>query len=94
MSRKYQGLIVLNTKSLEGTIDDLVSSVAKEIEGTGAKVENIDNLGRRDFAYPSNKIEAGHFVSYTITGGADTISQVQEKLGLNSHVHNQLFQRI
>lgn len=94
MSRKYKGLIVLNTKSLEGTIDELVSSVAKEIESAGAKIENIDNLGRRDFAYPSNKIEAGHFVSYTFSGEANTITKVQETLALNSNVHNQQFQRI
>lgn len=94
MSRKYQGMIVLNTKSLEGTIDDLVSTVSKEIESAGAKVENIDNIGRRDFAYTSNKIQAGHFVSYTFSGDSSTVAKVQEKLALNGHVHNQLIQRL
>ena len=41
MSRKYQGLIVLNTKSLEGTVDDLVSSVSKELQAEGAKIEKV-----------------------------------------------------
>ena len=35
MSRKYQGLIILNTKSLEGTVDELVTAVSKEIEAEG-----------------------------------------------------------
>lgn len=94
MIRKYQGLIVLNTKSLEGSVDDLVSAVAKEIEGAGAKVENIENMGRRQFAYISNKLEGGHYVSYTVSGEPAVITKVQEALRLNTSVHNQQFQRV
>ena len=62
MSRKYQGLIVLNTKSLEGTVDELVTAVSKELEAEGAKLEKISQLGRRQFAYNSRHLEAGHYV--------------------------------
>jgi small subunit ribosomal protein S6 len=94
MSRKYQGLIVLNTKSLEGTIDDLVTSISKEIESEGAKMEKIVNLGRRQFAYNSKHIEAGHYVNYTFEGAADLITKIQDRLRLNGHVHLQHFQRM
>jgi small subunit ribosomal protein S6 len=94
MSRKYQGLIVLNTKSHEGSVDELVTAVSKELEAEGAKVEKIDQLGRRQFAYNSRHLEVGHYVNYIFQGAPETITKIQDRLRLNSHVHLQHFQRI
>jgi ribosomal protein S6 len=94
MSRKYQGLIILNTKSLEGSVEDLVSSVSKEIEAEGAKLEKITQLGRREFAYTSRHLDAGHYVKYTFEGCPQSITKIQGRLRLNDHVHLQHFQRI
>jgi ribosomal protein S6 len=94
MSRKYQGLIILNTKSLEGSVDDLVSAVSKEIETEGAKVEKISQLGRRQFAYASRHLEAGHYVNFFFNGTPEIIKKIQGRLRLNDHVHLQYFQRL
>ena len=94
MSRKYLGLIVFNTKSLEGTVDDLVTAVSKELEAEGAKLDKITQLGRRQFAYNSRHLEAGHYVHYSFQGAPDTVAKIQERLRLNGHVHLQHFQRI
>ena len=94
MSRKYQGLIVLNTKSLEGTVDELVTAVSKELEAEGAKLEKITQLGRRQFAYNSRHLEAGHYVNYTFHGAADIVTKIQARLRLNGHVHLQHFLRL
>jgi small subunit ribosomal protein S6 len=94
MSRTYQGLIVLNTKSLDGTVDELVTAVSKELEAEGAKLEKIDQLGRRQFAYNSRHLEAGHYVNYTFQGAADVITKIQSRLRLNTHVHLQHYQRL
>ena len=94
MSRKYQGLIVLNTKSLEGSVDDLVAAISKELEAEGAKVEKTNSLGRRQFAYNSRHLEAGHYVKYTFQGAPDTITKIQDRLRLNGYVHLQHYQRI
>ena len=94
MSRKYQGLIVLNTKSLDGTVDELVASIAKDFEAEGAKIEKVAQLGRRQFAYESRHLESGHYVNYLFEGAADVIAKIQARLSLNGHVHLQHFQRI
>lgn len=95
MSRKYQGLIVLNTKSLEGgSVDDLVTAVSKELEAEGAKLDKIEQLGRREFAYNARHLEAGHYVNYFFEGVAGTVEKIQSRLKLNNHVHIQHFQRI
>jgi small subunit ribosomal protein S6 len=94
MSRKYQGLIILNTKSLEGTVDELVNAVSKDFEAEGAKIDKVAQLGRRQFAYESRHLEAGHYVNYTFEGAADVIKKIQNRLRLNNHVHLQHFQRL
>lgn len=94
MSRKYQGLIVLNTKSLDGTVDELVTAVSKEFEAEGAKLEKIAQLGRRQFAYNARHLESGHYVNYTFQGAPEIVSRIQDRLRLNGHVHLQHFQRI
>ena len=94
MSRKYQGLIVLNTKSLEGTVDELVASVSKEFEAEGVKVDKVAQLGRRQFAYESRHLESGHYVNYSFQGSPESITKIQSRLKLNGHVHLQHFSRI
>ncbi|MFD2257949.1 30S ribosomal protein S6 [Luteolibacter algae] len=94
MSRKYEGLIVLTTKNQEGSMDDLVSAVAKDMESSGAKVENINNMGRREFANTPRKITGAHYVTYTISGEPDCISKIQEKLALNESVYLNQFNRV
>ncbi|MCW1886763.1 30S ribosomal protein S6 [Luteolibacter flavescens] len=94
MSRKYEGLVILNTKSIEGTIDDLVATVSKEIESEGANVADVRQLGRRKFAYASRHLESGHYVSYSFKAEPETITRIQEKLKLNGNVHLQHFQRV
>ncbi len=94
MSRKYQGLIVLNPKSLEGTVEDAVSAISKDFEAEGAKVEKVAQLGRRQFAYESKHIDAGNYVNFTFNGPAEVIKKIQARLKLNGNVHLQHFQRL
>jgi len=94
MSRKYQGLIILNTKSLEGSVDDLVTTISKDFEAEGAKIDKVAQLGRRQFAYESRHLEGGHYVNYTFQGAADVIKKIQARLRLNTHVHLQHFSRL
>ncbi len=94
MSRKYQGLIILNTKSLEGSVDDLVKAVSQDFEAEGAKIDKVAQLGRREFAYESRHLQSGHYVNYTFQGAADVIAKIQARLKLNTHVHLQHFSRL
>ncbi len=94
MSRKYEGLIVLTTKSQEGSMDELVTKITKDIESEGAKVEKIDNMGRKDFAYTPRKINGAHYVSYTISAAGDAIARIKAKLALNDSVYLNQFNRV
>ena len=94
MSRKYEGLIVLNTKGNDKGVDDLVSSVGKEMEAAGAKLDEIQQLGRRQFAYNARDLDGGHYVNYIFEASPDVVSKIQTRLKLNEVVYLQHYQRL
>jgi ribosomal protein S6 len=94
MSRKYEGLIVLTTKSQEGSMEDLVSAISKDIESEGAKISKIDNQGRREFANTPRKITGAHYVTYTFTGEPACITRIKAKLALNTAIYLNQFNRV
>lgn len=94
MNRKYEGMIILKTKGNEASIDDLVSAVAREMEEEGAKLDEVKQVGRKKFAYPSNKIDGGHYVNYLFEADAPVIDKLNERLKLNTDVHLQHYRRL
>ncbi|CAN5452855.1 hypothetical protein BH23VER1_BH23VER1_36700 [soil metagenome] len=91
--RKYEGLIVLNTKGREDSVEKIISSIGNIMEEMGAKLEQIDQLGRRKFAYPSQKLDEGFYVNYHFEADPGLIEDLREKLELNKDVHIQQYQR-
>lgn len=94
MDRKYEGLIVLNTKGKEDSVDELVGAVAKEMEAEGAKLEEIRQMGRRNFAYNARHLDGGHYVNYIFEADTQQVQKIQGKLKLNALVHLQHYQRV
>ncbi len=94
MSRKYEGLLVLDTRGLEGSIDDLVKAISKEMEAEGAKVNEVKQNGHRHFAYPQKHIQGGHYVNFIFAAESDTLNKIEGRLKLNANVHLQHYTRL
>ena len=94
MSRKYESLIVLDTKGNEDSIDDLIGAVAKEMEAEGAKLDEIQQLGRRKFAYNARHLDGGHYVNYIFMAEPAQLDSIQSRLKLNKLVHLQHYTRL
>lgn len=93
MSRKYEGIVVLNTKGTEGGVEDLVSVVSKEMEAEGATIADVMDMGRRKFAYNSNHMESGHYLNYTFSAEPSALEKIKSRLRLNNNIHLQYYQR-
>lgn len=94
MTRKYEGIIILNTIGKDEAIDKMINRVGKTIEDEGGKLEQIDRLGRKEFAYPSNKLAAGFYVNYFFEAEPSAIERIRNALKLNDEVHVQHYQLI
>lgn len=93
MNRKYEALIVLDTKGKEETIDSLVSTISKDMEKSGLKLEQIDNMGKRKFPFNPRHVEAGHFVNIQFSGEPSAVDALRSKLRLNENVYQQYYQK-
>ncbi len=92
MKRKYEGIIILNTIGKEEATDKIINRVGKTIETEGGKLEQIDRLGRKEFAYPSNKISGGFYVNYYFEAEPSAIERIRGALKLTDDVHVQHYQ--
>lgn len=93
MKRKYEGLIVLNTRGIGETVDAVVSRLGREMELEGATLEQIDHIGKRKFPYGSRKLDEGYYVNYHLEADPVVLDKVRSKLRLVPEVHQQHFQR-
>ncbi len=94
MKRKYEGLIVFNTRGKDDAVDTMVSKLGREMELDGAKLEQIDKIGKRRFPYGSKGEAEGYYVCYHLEAEAGTLDKVRAKLRLNEDVHQQYFQKV
>ena len=94
MSRKYEGLVVLDTKGIEGTVDEFVSVVGKTIESNGATLDEVKQLGRKEFAYNARQIEGGVYVNYFFNAAPEAIGAIKDALDLVEGVYMHQYRRI
>ena len=91
---KYEGVIALNTTGHEDKVDELVQLIGKEIEGQGAQLEEIVQMGRCDFSYNARHLSSGHYVNYIFNAEPTALDKVRAALKLNDAVHLQYYQRL
>ena len=75
--RNYEALIVFNMKGTETPVEELITAT--------------ENTGRREFAYESNHLSAGQYVTYTFSAEPSAIKTIRERLRLNPQIHLQYY---
>lgn len=94
MKRKYEGIIVLNTKGKEEGAESMIATVQSQIEEEGGTVDKVDSIGRRKFAYNARHLETGYYVSVHFEAEPEAIEKIQTRLKLNTDVFLQHYQRM
>jgi small subunit ribosomal protein S6 len=86
MSNKYELTIVLDTRGKEESIDKILGQIGKEIESEGGRLQQIDQLGRKKFAYSPRKVDEGFFANFHFEAEPAAIEKVRSRLKLNHDV--------
>ena len=92
MKRNYESVIALNTTGREADVDQLVQEIGREIEEEGGSLEQIEQIGHKEFAYNARKLAGGHYVNYQFEAEPLAIDKIKTRLKLNSAVHLQHYQ--
>lgn len=83
MKRKYQGVIVLKMQGQEDSLEESVKAVTTELEVAGAEMDQIDRLGRKEFAHENHaKQKAGYYVQYHFEAEPDKVKDMENQLKL------------
>ena len=93
MSRQYEAMIVLDMKGKEDNVDTLVSQITREFESNGAKLSQVDNLGKRKFPTAPKHVDSGYYINFSFESEADVVAKLQNKLKLNENIYQQYYQR-
>lgn len=93
MSRKYEAVIVLDTKGKEDTVDTLVTQLSKEFETNGARLTQVDNLGRKKFPTAPRHVEGGWYINFQFESDTEALAQIKNAFKLNENIYQQYYQR-
>jgi small subunit ribosomal protein S6 len=86
MKNRYEILLALNSAGKEETNKDLIERLEKALAAEGAKVEQVQRLERREFAYPHDKLKSAYFVNYIVQAEPASIAKIRSKLTLDEEV--------
>ena len=92
--RRYEVLLVLNTKGKEESVNDLIETVEKQIKAEGMELEQTQRLEKRHFAYVSRKQTSGYYVNFIVHAEPAQIEALQSKWKLDSVIHLQHYQKL
>lgn len=94
MSRKYEAIIVIDAKGKEDSIDSLVNQLTRDFESKGAKLQQVDNLGRKKFPYAPRHVDGGWYVNVHFESEPAAVDQIRDVLKVNENVYQQYYQRV
>lgn len=95
MKRKYEGVYVLKMQGQEDSIEEMVTTITKELESNGASLEQIDRLGRKEFAHMNHaKQKHGYYVQFQFLAEPAVVDNVEARLKLNDQVMLQHYRRL
>lgn len=93
-TRRYEILLVLNTKGKEESANDLIDSLEKQIKAAKVEIEQVQRLENRQFAYTSQKRNSGYYVNFIVHATPEAIDGLRSKWTLDPVVHLQHYQKL
>jgi len=57
-------------------------------------LEQIDHIGKKDFAYTPTDLTSGYYISFLFEGEPDGLEQLRKTLAGDKEVHLQHYQRV
>lgn len=85
LSEKYEAMIVFSLKNGEEAVQGLVTKFTELIKAHGELV-NIDEWGKRKFAYPINYESDGYYVVYQFSSKTDFPAEFERIAGITDGV--------
>ncbi len=83
--RHYEVVFLVHPDQSE-QVPAMVERYRATIEGSGGTIHRLEDWGRRQLAYPINKIHKAHYVLMNIECGADALAELESAFRFNDAV--------
>jgi small subunit ribosomal protein S6 len=83
--RHYEIVFMVHPDQSE-QVPAMIERYRSMIEGASGKIHRLEDWGRRQLAYPINKIHKAHYVLMNIECGQDTLNEIETAFRFNDAV--------
>lgn len=92
-SKRYRATFILDTRNYTEAVENLVESIKENINGLGANVTKVENLGSKEFVRVTDRnMPTGVFVQYDFEAAPSVPNQFQERFRLDKTVNRVIVQ--
>ena len=84
--RTYEVMYIIDPEVPADRVEKLNDAVGKVIEKEGGTVVRMDDIGRKQLAYPIEKKTEGHYVLFEIDGSGQEIAELERRMRVNDMI--------
>ena len=85
-NRTYEVMYIVDPETPAERVAKLNEAVGKVVEKEGGTVVRMDDIGRRQLAYPINKRTEGYYVLFEIDGSGQEIAELERRMRVNDMI--------
>ena len=85
-NRTYEVMYIVDPEVPGDRVEKLNEAVGKVIEKEGGTVVKMEDIGRRNLAYPIEKMTEGHYVLFEIDGSGQEIAELERRMRVNDMI--------
>lgn len=84
--RNYEVMFIVKPTLDEEATKALVENMKKVLEGKGANILNVQNMGRRELAYEIDTFKNGNYFLFKVEGGPEAVKEFDRVANINEDI--------
>ncbi|MCM1370419.1 MAG: 30S ribosomal protein S6 [Clostridium sp.] len=83
--RNYEIMFIIRPTLAEDEVSKVEKSFENILTSNGAKIEQVDDMGQKEFAYEIKKFKSGHYYVITVSSNDDKAIKEFDRVALISN---------
>ncbi|HKC65008.1 MAG TPA: 30S ribosomal protein S6, partial [Pyrinomonadaceae bacterium] len=84
--RIYEVMFIVDTSTTDDDITRLNENLQQVIKDQGGTITKVENMGRRQLAYPIGRKTDGFYVLFEVEGSGREIAELERRMRVNDQV--------
>lgn len=88
---KYELLYIISCDAPEETREAIIKKFSDMVEKDGGKVESIEKIGMKKFAYPIQDKQEGYYVLMNFESNPTLLREMEQQMALTEYFVRKMF---